>query len=97
MKGMIDKRGVLHIERCGEMVKCECCDKSVTSNDDIIEVCSHYCVAFMEPRDEMVIDHVYGPASEPKPTGRMILQLCRNVGTLIFEELEDKRTIHKEG
>lgn len=43
--------------------------------------CSHHCVAFREPvrRDD----------------GNVELQLCHEVGVLVFDEFEDKREVPK--
>lgn len=77
MKGKIDKSGRLSIERHGQMVLMSC------KSSPELTICAHDCPAFGEPYQDLI-------RGQPlyHKTG---LQLCRNVGLLVFREFHDER------
>jgi hypothetical protein len=82
MKGRIDGTGRLVIERGDNEVLQQCPFSDHRS-------CGDWCPAFREPEAE--IRYSYDIGCPPEPTGRTILRLCSQVGTLTFDEFEDGR------
>ena len=77
MNGEISKSGVLFIERNGVMKQAYCCFSDEAT-------CSDYCVALREP-------HTGHNLMEKDPKPFTAIELCSNVGTLIFDKLDDQR------
>ena len=80
MKAIIEENGWLSIERPGGLKK-QCCMFGATfPNGDIF--CGDWCPAFREP---------YTQKENSGKTIVVELQLCQQVGTLCFDEVEDQR------
>jgi hypothetical protein len=89
MKGKIDKRGELFIERGGALLRMSC-----PFSDYLISpipghppesqeprICGHWCAMFGEPR-KIIINPKTGKKS-------MILELCHK--SIVFDEFTDER------
>ena len=88
MKGKIDKHGNLIIVRAGEEVY-QICRPGHGGFSDYLPHCRNDCPAFGEPAAER--RRVAAISTQEVNTGRTLLKLCAEVGTLTFDEFEDER------
>ena len=78
MKAVIEENGWLSIERPGCMKKQCCVFGAAFPKGDVF--CGDWCPAFREPEIER------------GTSGKVFnIQLCQQVGTLYFDEIEDQR------
>jgi hypothetical protein len=84
MKGKIDKKGHLWIERGGKMKEKYCMYNSLGDN------CADYCPLFGEPEEHD--DEDWNPTTERyEPNGKKYVKITLCHRTLVFNELTDER------
>ncbi len=83
MKGKIDEKGVLHIQRGLEFKSMKCRQAGILAS----VACDDGCPVFGEPQSELKFSD---PSDNSKPSTVVLLKICQGI-ILIFNQFTDER------